>query len=51
MDEEGFEYDPKTMAEGTYAQGVEEMLSVKHVHKQEKKRKLNQKLNNYTSKN
>ena len=41
MDEEGFEYDHKTMAEGTYQQSINEMLSVKHVHKDEKKKKQN----------
>ena len=33
MNEEGFEYDPTTMAEGTHKQEVDEMLSVKHAHK------------------
>jgi hypothetical protein len=36
MDEENFEYDHKTMAEGTHKQDVNKMLTVNHVHKQEK---------------
>lgn len=33
LDEQGFGYDPYTMAEGTHKQDVQEMLSVKHVFK------------------
>jgi hypothetical protein len=39
MDEQSFEYDPYTMAEGNHKQDVQEMLTVKHVLKKEKKEK------------